>query len=66
LVNISGTRYGGASTAAAFLEAFVDKTPWAHIDIAGVAKPIKAKDYETEGSANGYGVRLLIKFLENK
>jgi len=32
------TRYGGASTAAAFLLCFVEKgTSWAHIDIAGPA-----------------------------
>ena len=37
--NTGKTRgYGGASTAAAFLEKFVDKdTKWAHLDIAGPA-----------------------------
>src|SRR4051812_32946031 len=38
LCNISGGRMAGSSTAAAFLEEFVDKDiPWAHFDIAGTA-----------------------------
>src|SRR5665213_3234758 len=36
--NIGGP-HGGAITAAQFLPRFVDKTPWAHLDIAGVAWP---------------------------
>lgn len=54
----------GASKAAAFLEYFVNKAKWAHLDIAGVAyneKP-KATDHPL---ATGYGVRLMIDFLEN-
>jgi leucyl aminopeptidase len=35
--NTGGTRYGGAITAAKFLEEFVGKVPWTHIDIAGPA-----------------------------
>jgi len=36
LDNLGSSGFGGASTAAAFLEAFIeDKRPWAHIDIAG-------------------------------
>ncbi len=35
--NTGGSRYGGAITAAKFLEEFVGKTPWAHLDIAGPA-----------------------------
>src|ERR1051326_9001076 len=30
----TGGRMGGAITAAQFLQRFVDKTPWAHLDIA--------------------------------
>ena len=45
--NIGG-RWGGASSAAAFIEEFVEETPWVHIDIAGTgwlddAKPFMAK-----------------------
>ena len=31
----SATGTAGAITAAKFLEEFVDKTPWVHLDIAG-------------------------------
>ncbi len=55
---MAGTIMGGA-----FLKAFVDDVPWAHVDIAGVAwgdeKPCAPK------GASGYGVRLLVNFLEN-
>src|SRR5690606_33483898 len=30
-----GTKWGGAVTAAKFLERFVDNVPWVHLDIAG-------------------------------
>lgn len=58
--------YGaGASKAGAFLEFFVGKTRWAHLDIAGTAyvKKPKAIDYSL---ATGYGVRMLGRFLEKK
>jgi leucyl aminopeptidase len=35
--NVAATRYGGAITAAKFLEHFVGGVPWAHLDIAGPA-----------------------------
>ena len=37
VANIAGAREAGAVTAACFLERFVGETPWAHLDIAGVA-----------------------------
>lgn len=64
--NIGG-RTGGAITAAAFLGHFVDNTPWAHIDIAGTAwtqDGTMDKSYNPKGST-GFGVRTIIKFLEN-
>lgn len=57
-----GDKYAGACTAAAFLQEFVDKTPWAHIDIAGTAWARKPAEYQTKG-ATGYGVRLLTELL---
>lgn len=57
--NIS-TSSGSASsiTAAQFLERFVDKNPWAHVDIAGMAWT--NRDLATCGQgATGYGVRLI-------
>ncbi|MBD3156510.1 hypothetical protein GF369_01650 [Candidatus Peregrinibacteria bacterium] len=54
----------GASKAAAFLEHFVGKNKWAHLDIAGVAYNKKPKDID-HPFATGYGVRMMIDFLEN-
>ncbi len=61
----SGGRWGGACTAAAFLQNFVSDLPWAHIDIAGMAWTEKNQGYHTRG-ATGYGVRLLLEFLERR
>ena len=46
----------GSTTASAFLENFVDDTPWCHIDIAGTA--MNKKDGGT-----GFGTGLLIEWL---
>lgn len=54
----------GASKAGAFLEYFVGKAKWAHLDIAGVAYNEKAKATD-HPFATGYGVRMMIDFLEN-
>ncbi len=53
-----GGRPAGASTAAAFLQRFVNKTPWAHLDIAGMAWADKDLPTVPKG-ASAYGVRLL-------
>ncbi len=57
-------RYGGAVSAAAFLQFFVKKTPFAHIDIAGTAWLDKKKEYIPK-YATGYGVRLVTNYLES-
>jgi leucyl aminopeptidase len=56
-----GNRYGGAITAAKFLEEFVDKTPWVHLDLTG---PISDKDkgYLVKG-ATGVPVRTLVNVV---
>ena len=54
----------GAITAGALLAAFVEKTPWAHIDIAGVSWADAEAGYTKKGGT-GFGVRLLIHALEN-
>lgn len=59
LANI-GPRWGGAVTAAAFLEHFADNTPWAHLDIAGTAwheKPVP----QAPVGATGAGVATLVE-----
>jgi leucyl aminopeptidase len=61
--NLGATRWGGAITAALFLSAFVEKTRWAHLDIAGPAYAKKGSDYAPAGGT-GFGVRLLVDLLE--
>ena len=62
--NIGGGRYAGSITAAQFLQRFITKTPWAHIDIAGTA--MGAPKTSTSPSwASGFGVRLLNRFVKN-
>jgi leucyl aminopeptidase len=47
-----------------FLKQFVkDDVPWAHIDIAGTGRSMKELPYRSKG-ATGFGVRLLIDYLE--
>ena len=64
LQNSEGSGLAGTSKGAAFLENFIDKADWAHLDIAGVAFVKDPKPYDFD-SATGYGVRLLTHFLEN-
>lgn len=54
----SGSREGGASIAAHFLSRFVGATPWAHLDIAGVAWRVNAAK-----GATGRPVPLLVDYL---
>ncbi|MGR3485207.1 MAG: leucyl aminopeptidase [Paracoccaceae bacterium] len=57
--NVGGGRAGGSITAAQFLARFVeDGTPWAHIDIAGVASIDAGTDLAPKG-ATGWGVATL-------
>ncbi len=60
--NIGGGRAAGSVTAAQFLQRFVDKTPWAHLDIAGVAWSSKDSATVPKG-ATAFGVRLLDRFV---
>ncbi len=61
--NIGKGRYGGALTAALFLEEFVaEGIPWAHIDMAGPAFTDEA-DGEVPKGGTGYGVRLLARLF---
>jgi len=58
----SGGRPAGAITAAQFLARFVEATPWAHLDIAGVA--LNSPSSETNGGwTSGFGVALLDRFV---
>jgi len=66
VLNIPGGKgyEAGAIAGALFLQHFVEKTPWAHIDIAGPAWSIDRKHYIERGGT-GFGVRLLVEFLKN-
>jgi leucyl aminopeptidase len=61
----AGPRWGGSITCALFLQKFVGDVPWAHFDIAGTAYPDKAAEL-SPNRATGYGVRLLIDYLQKK
>ena len=58
-----GGKWGGAITAAKFLEQFVDSTPWVHLDIAG---PSWSDSDNATRDIGGTGcfVRTLVAYLE--
>ncbi|MGV3632806.1 MAG: leucyl aminopeptidase [Pseudorhodoplanes sp.] len=58
----TGGRMGGAITAAQFLQRFVDKTPWAHLDIAGTGMGSPQTDIN-KSWGSGFGVRLLDRLV---
>lgn len=63
--NVGEGRWGGAITAAKFLENFVDDVPWLHIDIAGPAfaeSPLPHRD----AGATGCLVRSLVRWVQSK
>ena len=63
--NMGIGRAAGTITAAAFLRNAVERTPWLHLDIAGVAwtqAATKEKSYNPKG-ATGFGVRLVLDYL---
>lgn len=62
--NVGEGRWGGAITAAKFLEEFVEGTPWVHIDIAGPAFADNPKPFRDAG-ATGVMVRSLVRMLQN-
>ncbi|MFM9841613.1 MAG: leucyl aminopeptidase [Dongiaceae bacterium] len=59
-----GDRYGGSITAAQFLQRFVKDTPWAHLDIAGMAWSDKDRATVPKG-ASAFGVRLLDRLVRD-
>jgi len=62
IANIPNSRYGGAITAALFLEEFVGNKAWAHMDIAGPAFVSKPTDISPKGGT-GHGVRTVLNLL---
>ena len=63
--NINYVGGAGSTTAAQFLQRFIlNKTPWAHLDIAGMAFSKYGGALNSSG-ATGYGVRLLNQLIED-
>jgi leucyl aminopeptidase len=58
----TGGRFGGSITAAQFIQRFVGKTPWAHLDIAGTGFSSPSTDINKSWGA-GWGVRLLDRLV---
>jgi len=63
LQNIGGGD-SGVIVGGLFLEHFVDKTPWVHLDIAGTSWNVKHLGYQPNSGATGVGVRLLVDFVQ--
>jgi leucyl aminopeptidase len=57
-----GGRAAGSITAAQILQRFVDKTPWAHLDIAGTGFASSQTDINRSWGS-GFGVRLLDRLV---
>jgi len=64
IINSAG-KYASSMTAALFLQEFTESIPWAHLDIAGCCYLSKPKFYHPI-KGTGYGVRLLVDFLERR
>ncbi len=63
--NMGIGRAAGTIAAAAFLRNAIEDTPWAHLDIAGVAwtqAATKSRSYKSKG-ATGFGLRLVMDHL---
>jgi leucyl aminopeptidase len=61
--NVGEGRWGGAITAAKFLEEFVDGKPWIHLDIAGPAFLDAPKSW-TDAGATGTMIRSVVELLQ--
>jgi leucyl aminopeptidase len=61
--NISGVTHAGSIVAAQFLQRFIEKTPWGHLDIAGVAWQDGEQKPLSPGWGVGWGVRILDRLV---
>ena len=60
----TGGRWGGAITAAEFLHAFAEDTPWIHLDIAGLAWIEDTKPFIAKGPS-GVAVRSILEWVRS-
>jgi leucyl aminopeptidase len=58
----TGGRHAGSITAAHFIQRFVNNTPWAHLDIAGMGMNAPSNDLN-QSWGSGWGVRLLDRLV---
>jgi leucyl aminopeptidase len=67
VADLKNANYNGASAikAGIFLSEFAGKVPFAHLDIAGTAFLSKPNFCMSAEGATGFGVRLLVQFLQN-
>lgn len=63
LKNIAGGRKAGTIIGAVFIQEFVDKAKWAHLDIAGTAWADDVKPHQSKGPT-GVAIRTLLKIVE--
>lgn len=63
-IKSTGGRGAGSITAAMFLQDFVGKVPWAHLDIAGTAYSPDGRRYNPR-FGTGVGVRTIVSLLQN-
>ena len=63
IINCNTTRNAGTCTAAKFLEQFVDKKKWLHLDIAPTMHNSKTSGFDVKGMS-GVGARTLIECVE--
>ena len=63
--NVGKGGEASSTTAAQFLQRFVNDTPWAHLDIAGVTWNDKGS-MTASGGATGWGVQLLSEWIHNE
>ena len=61
-----GERWGGAITAALFLEEFVGDRKWVHIDLAGPSFIEKPTDGHVPKGGSGYGVLTLLSYVQTR
>jgi len=65
LKNVGEGRWGGAITAALFLNEFVKKTTWIHLDIAGSAYNDDSSYGTISKRGTGWGVETLMDVINN-
>ncbi len=65
MANVQSGKFAGAIMGGLFLQRFIKKTPWAHLDIAGPSFNRKSLDSFLPAGATGFGVRGLLQWLTN-